>query len=207
MDKEIIEYVLIGIMFVFIVGLAIVESMRNEKEEKEPEKTEEELEREFLNSVPDDSNYYNEIKEKNYPIIRKLDKYKPNKEIKVLVGDYMPSSITNTINVLESMGIKVDVAKSGVGIIRKIKQGNKYDLIISNNVYDKGNCDGYKTMTMLKAIKGFNTPVVVLTVSIGQRNEFMSKGWDDYMEKLLTQQQVLNVFTKRIDGLKFEKIN
>lgn len=207
MRSEIINILTIGIFFLIILIIIAIDMIKQNKgKEKLIKKTKEELEQEFLNSVPDDSNYYNEIKEKNYPSIKKLDKYKPNKKIKVLVGDYMPSSITNTINVLESMGIEVDVAKSGVGIIRKIKQGNNYDLIISNNVYDKGNYDGYRTMNMLKEIKGFNTPVIVLTISKGQRNEFMSRGWDDYMEKLLTQEQILDIFPKHIKELKFKKI-
>lgn len=116
----------------------------------------------------------------------------------------MVNSIRNTVNVLESMGIEVDTVKSGVGIIRKIKSGEQYDLIITNNIYDEGRCDGEQTMQRLKEIDNFNTPIIVLTISKGQRNEFIEKGFDDYMEKILTQEQVLKVFPKHINDLKFK---
>ena len=65
----------------------------------------------------------NEVRKDLIPIIKVKAKYKPNKEINVLVGDYSKSSISNTIYILESMGIKTTIAKSGIEIVKRIKDG------------------------------------------------------------------------------------
>jgi len=151
--------------------------------------------------------YDKEIKEYKFVIQKDLPKYKTNKKIKVLVGDYDLMSISNTIRVLKSMGIETKAAKSGREIIKRIKTGEKYDLIITNNVYTKGHCDGPETLEELRQIEGFNIPVVVLTVSSGKRHLFMGEyGFDEYMCKLLTQEQVIETLPKVIKDLNFKKI-
>ena len=62
-----------------------------------------------------------------------------------------------------------------------------------------------ETMQRLRNIEGFNTLVIVLTVYTEKRNEFMQEGQNDYMEKLLTQEQLLKTFPKHIEGLKLNK--
>ena len=135
------------------------------------------------------------------------NKYKTNREIKVLVGDYIEYSISNTVSVLESMGIKTAMAKSGLEVIKRIKDGEQYDLIISNNIYDRGRCDGPDTLKRLREIDNFNTPVIVLTISENARSQFVDEyGFNEYMTKLLTQEKVLETFPKVIKDLKFTKV-
>ncbi len=149
----------------------------------------------------------NEIREDMNPIIKITDKYKPNKKISVLVGDYNKSSVSNTVCILESMGISVHIAKSGIEVIERIKNGEKYDLIVSNNIYDRGHCDGPQMVEELKKIDDFNIPIIVLTVSENKRHLFIGEfGFDEYMTKLLTQEQVIEIFPKLIKNLKFIKI-
>ena len=102
----------------------------------------------------------NEIREDMNPIIKITDKYKPNKKISVLVGDYNKSSVSNTVCILESMGISVHIAKSGIEVIERIKNGEKYDLIVSNNIYDRGHCDGPQMVEELKKIDDFNLSLI-----------------------------------------------
>lgn len=133
--------------------------------------------------------------------------YKTNKEIRILVGDYIEYSISNTVSVLESMGIKTTMAKSGLEIIKRIKDGEQYDLIISNNIYDRGHCDGPQTLNRLKEIDNFNIPVIVLTISENEREHFIYHcGFNEYMTKLLTQEKVLETLPKVITDLKFTKV-
>ena len=148
-----------------------------------------------------------EVRKDLIPIIKVKTKYKPNKEISVLVGDYSKSSISNTIYILESMGIKTTIAKSGIEIVKRIKDGEKYDLIITNNIYDRGHCDGPNTLDHLKEIEGFNIPVIVLTISENERDTFVGYyGFDEYITRLLTQEKVKETFPKIINDLKFIKI-
>lgn len=115
---------------------------------------------------------------------------------RALVGDYMDISSDNTIKVLQSFGITVDIVRSGEDIIDKIKHGYNYDIIFTNNVYNKG-CDGYNTLLQLKEIKNFNTPVVIHTVSSNQRDTFINHyGFDEYIEKPLDQEKVKPILDK-----------
>lgn len=134
-------------------------------------------------------------------------KYKPNKELNVLIGDYIGYSISNTVSVLESMGIKTTMAKSGLEVIKRIKDGEKYDLIITNNIYDRGHCDGPQTLNRLKEIENFNIPVIILTISENERERYIHQcGFDEYMTKILNQEKVLETLPKVIKNLKFTKI-
>lgn len=149
-----------------------------------------------------------EVRKNMKPIVSIKDEYKSNKEIKVLIGDYNKSSVSNSVCVLESMGLNVNIAKSGAEVIERIKNNEKYDLIITNNIYDQGNYDGRDILAELRNIKNFNIPIIVLTVSSGKRNEFVNIfGFDEYMTKLLTQEKVLNTIPNVIKDIEFTKVN
>ena len=149
----------------------------------------------------------NEVRKNIVSIVDTKTKYKSNKELKILVGDYNKASVSNTTSVLESMGLNVTIAKSGIEIIERIKNNEKYDLIISNNIYNTGHCDGPETLMRLREIDNFNIPVIVLTVSKGKRDMFVNGyGFNEYMEKLLTQDKVMETLPKLFKDLEFTKI-
>lgn len=216
--ESIFSLVLVVIMFVVIVAISIMDHKKSKLEDCKRDYELKEIEKrlDYYNKMNDfqmdDTNYKigeweNEVKENMNPIIKISDKYKPNKKISVLVGDYNKSSVSNTASILESMGIDVKIAKSGVEIIKRIESGERYDLIISNNIYDRGHCDGPQMLQKLKEMESFNIPVIVLTVSEGKRHLFIGEfGFDEYMTKLLTQEQVIETFPKLIKNLKFIKI-
>ena len=109
------------------------------------------------------------------------------KGMKVLVGDYNDDTIQNTRKVLMSLGFEVDTVESGDDIYDKITHGYTCDVIVTNNIYRYGKRHGIDVLNDLKDIEGFNIPIVVLTISTGQREEFLSMGFDEYMEKVLVQ--------------------
>lgn len=146
-----------------------------------------------------------EVRKKLHSIVEIKDKYITNKQIKILIGDYNKESVSNSVAVLESMGLNVKIANSGLEIIDKLEKGEKYDLIITNNIYDKGNFDGLDLLNELKQKEGFNIPIVVLTVSQDNRDLFLEKGFDEYMSKLLDQEKVLETLPKVITDLEFKK--
>lgn len=118
------------------------------------------------------------------------------KGMKVLVGDYNDDTIQNTRKVLMSLGFEVDTVKSGDDIYDKITHGYTCDVIVTNNLYRYGKRHGIDVLNDLKNIEGFNIPIVVLTISTGEREEFLNMGFDEYMEKALTQQQAEEVMTR-----------
>lgn len=228
------EIIMLGIVLVFILIITIIWIKEDKNYHREMEKRESEFDQHKLwlekqkkrqdrmvlegyayyeddiyneDDIELNDEYDKEIKEYKFIIQKNLPKYKTNKKIKVLVGDYDTMSISNTIRVLKSMGIDTKAARSGKEIIKRIKTGEIYDLIITNNVYTKGHCDGPETLEKLREIEGFNIPVVVLTVSSGKRHLFIGEyGFDEYMCKLLTQEQVIETLPKVIENLKFTKV-
>ena len=53
------------------------------------------------------------------------NQYKINKEINVLIGDYDKMSVSNSVCILESMGLSVTIAKSAIEIMEKVKGGHE----------------------------------------------------------------------------------
>ena len=104
--------------------------------------------------------------------------------------------LNHTRKILLSLGFDVDVVKSGDDIYDRIQHGYKYDVIVTNNIYKIGR-NGIDLLNDLKLMNGFNVPVVALTVSTGKRDEFINcYGYDEYMEKVLTQEQAEEVMGK-----------
>lgn len=224
---ESILSVLVIIIFVILMGIEIFKekdkyTKENKKREEEFQKHKEYYERlkrkseedKLIYGSNDDTINYQigewekEVRKNMHSIVEIKDKYTSNKNIKILIGDYNKSSVSNSVCVLESMGLKVNIAKSGAEIIERVKNNEKYDLIITNNIYDCGNYDGRDVLTELKNLKDFDVPIIVLTVSSGKRNEFVNIfGFDEYMTKLLTQEKVLNTIPKVIKDMKFTKVN
>ena len=113
---------------------------------------------------------------------------------RALVGDYFRASYTNTVNVLESLGFTVDVCETMYQVEEKILNGEKYDIIFTNNIYQVGGY-GYQLLAKLRSIKGFNTPVVIHTISDNVDNIFIKQGFDGYLKKYITQEKTLELLT------------
>lgn len=115
---------------------------------------------------------------------------------KVIIGDYMEETSLNTMKMLQSFGITVDVVRSGKDIVDRIQHGYKYDLIFTNNVYKNGD-SGYMTLMELKSINEFKTPVIIHTVSINQRNYFINEcHFDEYITKPINQEDLKPILEK-----------
>ena len=92
---------------------------------------------------------------------------------KALIGDYFAASYKNTRRVLESLGFSVTIALTSNEVIKKIKDGEKYDIIFSNNIYRDGT--GSECLKELKQIDGFNTPVVIHTITPNKKDYFVNE--------------------------------
>lgn len=198
-------FVLSAVILLTVFIYFIYQSVLEEKKAKERTKQEKEFEKQYQEDMrkirKENSFVWNKKVQAKY---NKNIKYTTNKKIKVLIGDYTDSMAPFTNSVLRNMGIETEVVPTASDIIDRVKDGNDYDLIITNNTYSNGE-SGEKVLE-LKEEKDFSIPIVVLTVRHNSRMEFLSAGFDEYIEKPLDEKKVINVFTKFIDGLEFTKI-
>lgn len=198
-------FVLMAVILLTVFIYFIYQSLLEEKKNKERAEQEKEFEKQYQEDMrkirKENSFVWNKKVQAKY---NKNIKYTTNKQIKVLIGDYTDSMAPFTNSVLRNMGIETEVVPTASDIIDRIKDGNDYDLIITNNTYSNGE-SGVKVLE-LREEKDFSIPIVVLTVRHNSRMEFLSAGFDEYIEKPLDEKKVINVFTKFIDGLEFKKI-
>lgn len=105
---------------------------------------------------------------------------------RVLIVDDNVLNIKITKKILEKYNIEVDTVKTGKDCIFKIKSGQSYDLILLDDVLpDLG---GMEVVHVVKNIQGFNIPpVIAYTANVmnGIKEEYLAKGFDDYMPKPL----------------------
>lgn len=217
---ENIGYAIVILAIVVLIIIVMIKEHKNYVKEDEIRNKELERIREKAEKYKNDLGYIGEKQKYDFgkweeevrkdmkSIVEIKQKYSANKEIKILIGDYNKSSVSNSVSVLESLGLKVTIAKSGKEIINRIETGEKYDLIITNNIYDRGGIDGPEMLNNLKEIDGFNIPVIVLTVSENARDKFVHYyGFNEYITKLLTQEKVIETLPKVIKDLEFKKIS
>ena len=203
-DKKIIIMLLViaGLtVLIYLIYKAVQDNKREEELKFEREKYEQEQEK---NRIKERQKKSVEWNKKIQELFNNKIKYETNKKVKVLIGDYTDSMAPFTNSVLRSMGIETEVVPSASDIIDRITDEKKYDIIITNNTYPRGE-SGEKVLE-LKENDDFKIPVIVLTTEMKSRDRFLSYGFDEYIEKPLDEEKVKKVFTKFIKGLEFKKI-
>ena len=115
---------------------------------------------------------------------------------KALIGNYDNFSSKLTRTMLMNFGISADIVTTGIDIYDRIKNGCTYDIIFTNNIYQKG-YTGPELLHKLKNINGFKTPVIIHTISHDAREYFVNTiGFDDYLEKPIKYQELKNILNK-----------
>ena len=199
------------ILFLVVVGLivliyfiykAVKEAKQNEEIEKAHQQYEIEQEQKRIEARQEAGIKWNsDIQEKFNGKV----KYKTNKPIKALVGDYTDSMAPITNSLLRTMGIETEIVPSASDVIDRITDGKKYDIIITNNIYPKGE-SGQQVLYTLKEDENFKTPIVILTTDFNARDKYLSYGFDEYIPKPIDEDKVKEIFPKLIKGLKFIEI-
>ena len=99
--------------------------------------------------------------------------------------------------ILRKYKFDVEVIDSGNECIRKIKLEEKFDLIFMDIMM--GEVNGIETLKSLRELQDYNLPpIVALTANAlsGMKDEYLSNGFDDYLEKPLTVDELKRVFSK-----------
>lgn len=202
-EKFLVVFLVVGAMLslIYLIYSSVQEAKQNEREKEYQEykkRRQEKMDKERQeNSIKWNENIQSKFKGKL--------KYKTNKPIKVLIGDYTDSMAPYTNSILKTMGIETEVVPTASDIIDRINDGKEYDIIITNNVYSNGE-SGKTVLDTLKENEDFKTPIIILTVDHNARGRYLSYGFDEYIQKPISEENVINIFPKFIENLKFEKI-
>lgn len=111
---------------------------------------------------------------------------------KILVAEDDPINQQLMRDILEPMGIKVDLAKDGEEAIEK---GTKetYDLILMD-IRMPGK-DGYQAILEIRA-QGKTLPILILTASIPDAQQPKASGYNDILLKPIDLNEMRNKLTK-----------
>ena len=117
----------------------------------------------------------------------------------LLVVDDNKVNLKVASRMLEDFNFHIDTAHSGFEAIDKIKNHKKYDLIFMDIMMPDMN--GVETMQKLKAMDGFNTPIIALTADAmdGSREKYLAVGFNEYVSKPIIKQVLQEVLGKYVD--------
>lgn len=117
---------------------------------------------------------------------------------KILVVDDNKLNLKVAVKLLQPYKCVVETCESGFGCIDKITSGNKYDIILLDDMMPK--MRGSETLTRLKSDPKFNIPVVALTANAiqGMREQYMLLGFDDYLAKPIDKKELNRILNKYV---------
>lgn len=115
---------------------------------------------------------------------------------RILIVDDNKINLKVATRLLKDYNVVIDEALSGFACIDKINDGEKYDLILLDDMMPK--MSGVETLRKLKEIEGYNIPTVVLTANAisGMKEKYLSEGFDDYLSKPIDKKELANVLIK-----------
>ena len=119
---------------------------------------------------------------------------------RILVVDDNNLNLKVASKVLEKYNPTIEVADSGFKTIDKIKNNEKFDLILLDDMMPK--LSGVETFKELKKIEGFNIPVIALTANAisGMREKYMEQGFTDYLSKPINKVDLEIVLRKLMNN-------
>ena len=118
---------------------------------------------------------------------------------KVLVVDDNKINLKVASRLLQNYKVIVEEVDSGFLCLDKINAGNKYDLILMDDMMPK--MKGVETLHKLKEIEGFNTKVIALTANAvsGEKEKYLAEGFDDYLAKPIDRGELNKMVAKYLN--------
>ncbi len=115
---------------------------------------------------------------------------------KVLVVDDNRINLKVASRLLKDYNVNVDLVLSGQECIDKILNGEKYDLILMDDMMPK--MTGTQTLQNLKNIIGFDMPVIALTANAitGMKEKYISSGFNDYLAKPIDRNKLHSILKR-----------
>jgi signal transduction histidine kinase/CheY-like chemotaxis protein len=118
---------------------------------------------------------------------------------KVLVVDDNRLNLKVAAKLLDSYNIEPTLSNSGEECLDILDKNQDFDLILMDDMMP--NMSGVETLEILKKqerVSGFSIPVVVLTANAvtGMKEDYLSKGFDDYLAKPIEKSELNRVLKK-----------
>ncbi len=115
---------------------------------------------------------------------------------KILVVDDNTINLKVATRLLKDYSCIIDTANSGFECIDKINTGNKYDLILMDDMMPK--MSGVETFHKLIEIPGFSTPTIALTANAisGMKEKYLQEGFQDYLAKPIDKMELYRILSK-----------
>ena len=114
----------------------------------------------------------------------------------ILVVDDNKLNLKVAEKLLKPYKVTVEGVDNGQTCLDFIKEGKKYDLILLDQMMPV--MDGIETLTKLKEIESFNTPVIALTADaiVGVKEKYLNAGFDDYLPKPIDSNELFKLLKK-----------
>ncbi len=132
-------------------------------------------------------------KKKEVKVKEKEDNNLKVKGKKVLIVDDNLINLKVAERLLSTYKITTECVSSGFDCIKKIEDGNKYDLILMDDMMPK--MSGVETFKKLQKIEGFDIPVIALTANAiaGMKENYLKEGFNDYISKPIDKKELERV--------------
>ena len=110
---------------------------------------------------------------------------------RLLIVDDNQLNIKVLKKAIKRFNFVTDECDNGLECLNKIKAGEKYDLILLDNLMPVMN--GEETIKNLRQIPDFKTPVIALTADAmtGAKEKYVGMGFDDYLAKPFTRESIV----------------
>lgn len=126
-------------------------------------------------------------------IVTSFEKKYINK--RVLVVDDSEAGLKIADKIFGKIAIDYSSCESGKECLDLIRNKEKYDLIFMDGEMDY--MSGSEVMRRLKAVKGFDTKVILVTNNSAEYNDdYLKDGFTDYIVKPLSKEKVDNIISK-----------
>ncbi|MBN2259057.1 MAG: response regulator [Clostridiales bacterium] len=113
---------------------------------------------------------------------------------KILVVDDDIRNIFALSGILESHGIRIEIANNGAEALEKLKHSEKIDLILMDIMMPI--MDGYEAMREIRKMKAFESlPIIALTAKAmkGDREACLTAGANEYLSKPIDKNKLLSI--------------
>ena len=119
---------------------------------------------------------------------------------RVLVVDDNELNIKVASTLLKKYNFNIDSANSGFGCLDKIKSGEKYDIVLMDDMMPRMN--GRETLKRLKEMPDYNIPTIALTANAltGMKDEYLEAGFNDYLAKPIDRNELERVIRTYISS-------
>ncbi|MCL2100883.1 MAG: ATP-binding protein [Fibromonadales bacterium] len=138
---------------------------------------------------------FNDMSKMKKPVITR----EPMPYGRVLVVDDVEMNLYIAKVLMKPYELKIETASSGFEAVKKIRNGNKYDIVFMDHMMPK--MDGIETAKLLREME-YTRPIVALTANAvaGQAEIFLENGFDDFISKPIDIRQLNEVLNKFISN-------